>query len=86
MSYRLKYSADQAAEFLRITVRQLVTLTKQGHIRKQRYKKQEFYLGGELDCVKRDVKNLVSQLPSEPPILPYCDPSRLNVRILAIPA
>jgi hypothetical protein len=46
------YTPVEAAKFLGITLLRLAQLTASGTIRMQRHRKQNFYLGGELDSAR----------------------------------
>jgi len=47
-----KYTPEQAAKFLNITIDELNELNQKGQIRQWQYKKERYYLGGELDALK----------------------------------
>ena len=60
------YSPKQAAEFLGISLLELQQLGRQGDATLRRYKGKDYYLGGELDCIKPDIQKRlkISKIPA----------------------
>ncbi len=58
------YSLNKAAEFLHITQEELKQLTEQGDIMIRLFRGKQFYLGGELDCIRYSVRQKLRGIPA----------------------
>ena len=61
------YEPQAAAEFLKISLDELRFLAQLGYLTLRQYKNRQFFLGGELDCIKNDVQRQLGNKPAGVP-------------------